>query len=154
MSRIAFLVAVTALLTGPLFSQQTPELVAVAPLLANPQHYAGRRIALHGVVIDRSEAAGGGFKLIETKSSAGLSKQPSTVLATWAKGATMVSLKDGQEAIVIGRIQMQDNAPILQVANMITDKDAIRRFIHPSERRPRPGDNLGHDAQPDKSISD
>jgi hypothetical protein len=153
MARIACLLALTALLTGPLFSQQTPKLVDFDTLLANPQPYVGQTIALHGVV-DNSEAATG-FKLTETPIFGAEAKaQPSRLKATWMKDARLVSVQKGQEAIVIGQIQMQDKAPILQVANIITDTDAIRRFLRPSERRPRPGDNLGHDAEPSKSISD
>jgi hypothetical protein len=108
---------------------------------------------LHGVV-DKSEPATG-FTLTEAQNLGATAKsQRSQLQATWMKDATMVSVQKGQEAIVIGKIQMQDNTPILQVANIITDKDAVRRFIRPSERRPRPGDNLGHDAQPSKSLSD
>ena len=36
----------------------------------------------------------------------------------------------------------------------VTDKNEIRRLIRSSERSPRPGDNLGHDAQPSNSISE
>jgi hypothetical protein len=152
MSRIVCLVAVTALITGPLFSQVTPKLVAFATLLANPQSYAGQTIALHGVV-DKSEAATG-FRLVEFQKVGATAKaQASPLQAISTKGARTVSLQDGQEAVVIGQIQVQDNAPVLHVANIITDKDAVRRFIQPSERRPRPGDNLGHDAQPSKVIS-
>jgi hypothetical protein len=149
MFRIACLVAVSAFLVEMLFSQQTPNLVAFDTLLANLQTYAGQTIALHGVV-DKAEAANG-FKLTEAqKFGADVKEQPPQLQATWVKGATMVSVQKGQEAIVIGQIRIQDNTPILHVASIITDKDAIRRFIHPSERRPRPGDNLGHDAQPVK----
>jgi hypothetical protein len=153
MSRIACLVAVSVLLVETLFSQQTPKLVAFDTLLANPQPYTGKTIALHGVV-DKSEPAPG-FTLTEAQNLGATAKsQRSQLQATWMKDATVVSVQKGQEAIVIGKIQMQDNTPILQVANVITDKDAVRRFIRPSERRPRPGDNLGHDAQPSKSLSD
>jgi hypothetical protein len=152
MSRIAcILIAVTVVLTGTLFSQVTPKLVAFERLLANPRPYLGQTIALHGVV-EQSEAATGGFKVMEAKSSAGPRKERSSfVPATWANGAKVVSVENGQEAVVIGQVRMQDNTPILHIANIITDKDAIRRFIRPSERKPRPGDNLGHDAQPSKS---
>ena len=149
MCRIACLVAVSILLVETLFSQQTPKLVAFDTLLANPQPYVGQTIALHGVV-DKSETATG-FKLTETPNfGADAKAQPSHLKATWLKDATIVPVQKGQEAIVIGQIQILDNKPILRVANIITDKDAIRRFIRPSERRPRPGDNLGHDAQPSK----
>jgi len=151
MSRIACLVAVSVLLAGTLFSQDTLNLVTFDRLLASPQSYLGQAIAVHGVV-DQSEGLNG-FKLIEAKSPAGSEKAPS-LRATWIAGARMVPLQNGGEAIAIGQIQNQDNAPILRVANVITDKDAIRRFIRPSERRPRPGDNLGHDAQPSKWLSD
>jgi hypothetical protein len=75
------------------------------------------------------------------------------LLATRSKGDQLSLLRNGQEAIVAGQIQVRDKAPILQVANIITDQATIRRFIRPSERSPRPGDNLGHDAQPSDSIS-
>ena len=155
MSRIAWIVLVfTAAFTGTLFSQATSKLVAFAPLLAKPQVYLGQTIALHGFV-DQSDAAIGGFKLIETKLSGTHAKdQVASVQVTWANGAKVVSAPNGQEAVAIGQIQIEDKAPILHVANIITDKDAIQRLIRPSERRPRPGDNLGHDAQPSKSISD
>ena len=153
MSRIVCLVAISVLLVETLFSQQTPKLVAFDAILANPQPYAGQTIAVHGVV-DKSEAVTG-FKLSDAVNSGAKAKaQPSKLEATWAKGAAIVPLQKGQEAVAIGQIQMQGNAPTIQIANIITDKEAIRRFIRPSERRPRPGDNLGHDAQPSKSISD
>jgi len=153
MSRIALFVGVTAVLACPLFSQMTqvtPKVVAFAPLLANPRPYLGQTVALRGVV-DKSDQTNGGLKLIEAKSSGG---PASFVRATWIKGARTVPVQNGQEAIAIGQIQIEGNVPILQIASIITDKDAIRRYIRPSERRPRPGDNLGHDAQPSKSISD
>jgi hypothetical protein len=155
MSRIeCILVAFTAALTGTLFSQATPKLVGFPALLANPQAYLGQTIALYGV-IDQSEAAIGGFRLIEVKWSGTQAKdQASSLQATWANGATRAPVQNGQDVVAIGQIQMQAKAPILHLANIITDKDAIRGFVRPSERRPRPGDNLGHDAQPSKSISD
>ena len=154
MSRIALFVVFTAAFTGTLFSQPTPKLVAFATLLANPQVYLGQTIALHGFV-DQSGAAIGGFKLIEAKLSGTHAKdQAASVQATWANGAKAVSAPNAQEAVAIGQIQIEDKVPILHVANLITDKDAIRRFIRPSQRKPRPGDNLGHDAQPSNSISD
>ena len=151
MPRITLLVAVSVLLIETLFSQQTPKLVALDTLLANPQPYSGQTIALHGVV-DKSESAAG-FKLTEVQNHGAAKAQPSQLQANWMKDVTVVSVQNGEKAIVIGRIQMQDKTPILQVANIITDEDAIRRFIRPSERRPRPGDDLGHDAQPSKSLS-
>ena len=151
MHRIAYLVAVSVLLVETLFSQQTPKLVAFDTLLANPKPYAGQTIALNSFV--ESEAVAG-FKLSEVQNSGAKPKaQPSFLEATWMKDATKVALQKGQEVIVIGQIQMQGNAPTLRVASVITDKDSIRRFTRPSERRPRPGDNLGHDAQPSKSLS-
>jgi hypothetical protein len=153
MSRITCLVAVSVLLVETLFSQETPKLVAFDTLLANPQPYAGKTIALH-CVLDKSEPATG-FTLTDAQNFGATAKpKRSQLQATWMKDATLVSVQKGQEAVVIGQIQMQDKTPILQVANIITGKNAVRRFIRPSERRPRPGDNLGHDAQPSKSLSD
>jgi hypothetical protein len=150
---MACLIAVSVLLVETLFSQPTPKLVAFDTLLANPLPYAGKTIALYGVV-DKSEPTTG-FTLIGAQNSGATAKsQHSQLQATWMKDATVVSIQKGQAAIVIGQIQMQGNTAILHVANIITDKGAIRRFIRPSERKPRPGDNLGHDAQPSKSLSD
>lgn len=152
MSRIACLVVASVLLVETLFSQQTPKLVAFDTLLANPQPYAGKTIALFGVV-DKSEPARE-FKLTEAQNLGVTAKSQRSLLeATWMKDATKISLQKGQEVVVIGQIQVRDNTPVIHVANIITDEDAIRRFIRPSERRPRPGDNLGHDAQPSKSLS-
>jgi hypothetical protein len=151
MPRIACLVAVSVLLVETLFSQQTPKLVAFDTLLANPKPYAGQTIALHGFVESQAVA---GFKLSEVQNSAAKAKaQPPSLQAFWMKDATKVSVQNGQEVIGIGQIQVRGNVPIFRVVTIITDKDAIRRFIRPSERRPRPGDNLGHDAQPSKSLS-
>ena len=151
MSRIVCLAAISVLLVGTLFSQQTPKLVAFDTLLANPKPYAGQTIALHGFVESQAVAA---FKLSEVQNSAAKAKaQPASLQAFWMKDATKVSVQNGQEVIGIGQIQVRDSTPILYVANFITDEDAIRRFIRPSERRPRPGDNLGHDAQPSKLLS-
>jgi len=153
MPRIALLVAVSVLLIETLFSQQSPKLVGLDTLLANPQPYVGQTIALYGVV-DKTDAATG-FKLTEAQNfGAGAKTQPSQLQATWMKDARLVSVQNGEETIVIGQVQIRNNASIFQIANFITDKDAIRRFIRRSERRPRPGDNLGHDAEPSKSLSD
>jgi len=153
MSRIACLISVSVVLVETLFSQQTPNLITFDRLLANPQSYLGQTIALQGTV-NKFEPLSG-FELIEVQKSADNGKaQPSTLQATWMKDATKVSLQKGQEVVVIGQIQIRDKTPIFHLANIITDKDAIGRFIRPAERRPRPGDNLGRDAQPTGSISD
>ncbi len=97
--------------------------------------------------------ATGSFKLIEGKTPSAAKSNMAALLATRSKGDQVSLVQNGQEAIVAGQIQVRDKAPILRVANIITDQDTIRRLIRPSERRPRPGDNLGHDAQPSDSIS-
>ncbi|MBV9875921.1 MAG: hypothetical protein JO025_14420 [Verrucomicrobia bacterium] len=151
MFRIACLVSISVLLVETLFSQQTPKLVAFDTLLANPKPYTGQTIALNSFV---ESGAVTGFRLSEVQNSGTQTKaQPPVLEATWMKDVTKVSLQKGQEVIVIGQIQMKGNAPIFRVVNIITDKDAIRRFTRPLERRPRPGDDLGHDAQPSESLS-
>jgi hypothetical protein len=154
MSRIAgIIVAVVALMTGTSFSQETSQLISLALLIANPQNYAGRTVLVHGI-IDQSNPATGSFKVIEGKTLSTTKPDAPALLAARSKGDQASQVQNGQEVVVIGQVQIRDNAPILQVANIITDKDAIRRFVRPSERRPRPGDNLGHDAHPSKSLSD
>jgi hypothetical protein len=153
MSRIAGIIVVAvALMTGTSFSQETSQLISLALLIANPQSYAGRTVLVHGI-IDQSNPATGSFKLIEGKTPSAAKSNVAALLATRSKGDQVSLVQNGQEAIVAGQIQVRDKAPILRVANIITDQDTIRRFIRPSERRPRPGDNLGHDAQPSDSIS-
>jgi hypothetical protein len=146
-------VAVVALMAGMSFAQEAPKLISFDSLLANPQPYIGQTVAVHGL-IDQSNPETGSFKLREIQRGRAATEHARILLATQSKGARVSSVQNGQEAIVIGQIQILDKAPILQAANIITDKDAIRRFIRPSERRPRPGDNLGHDAQPSRSISE
>lgn len=153
MSRIAgIIVAVVALMTGSSFSQETSQLISLALLIANPQNYAGRTVLVHGI-IDQSNPATGSFKLMEGKTPSAAKSNMPALLATRSKGDQVSLVQNGQEAIVAGQIEVRDKAPILRVASIITDQDTIRRFIRPSERRPRPGDNLGHDAQPSRSLS-
>ena len=153
MSRIAGIIVVAvALMTGTSFSQETSQLISLALLIANPQNYAGRAVLVHGI-IDQSNPATGSFKLIEGKTPSAAKSNVAALLATRSKGDQVSLVQNGQEAIVAGQIQVRDKAPILRVATIITDQDTIRRFIRPSERSPRPGDNLGHDAQPSDSIS-
>jgi hypothetical protein len=153
MSRIAGIIVVVAvLMTGTSFSQETSQLTSLALLIANPQNYAGRTVLVHGI-IDQSNPATGSFKLIEGKTPSAVKSDVPALFATRSKSDQISLVQNGQEAIVAGQIQVRDKAPILQVANIITDQDTIRRFIRPSEQSPRPGDNLGHDAQPSDSIS-
>jgi len=148
-----FLVVLAAFAAGPLFSQEKPLLTPVAQLFASPQHYVGQTVAVDAV-IDESNAAAGTLKLIEVKKPEATTKSPTAfLLATWSKDGVALPQK-GQEVIVIGQIRMQDDSPTLQARSIITDGDAIRRFLRPPEKRPRPGDNLGHDAQPPSHLSD
>jgi hypothetical protein len=154
MSRIAGIIATVAMcVTGVSFSQKTPQLISLALLTANPQSYAGQTVAVHGV-IDQSNPDTGSFKLVEGKTLNAAKLHAPALLVARSKGDQSRVVQNGQEAIVLGQIKIQDNAPILLAANIITDKGAIRSFIVPSERRPRPGDNLGHDAQPSGSIAE
>lgn len=153
MSRIAgIIVALVALMTAVSFSQETSHLISLDLLIANPQNYADRTILVHGI-IDQSNPATGSFKLIEGKTPSAAKSNGPALLATRSKGGQLSLLRNGQEAIVAGQIQVRDKVLILRVANIVTDQDTIRRLIRPSERSPRPGDNLGHDAQPSDSIS-
>jgi hypothetical protein len=153
MSRIAvIIVAVVALMTGTSFSQETSQLISLALLIANPQNYAGQTVLVYGI-INESNPATGSFKLTEAKRLSAAKSNGPALLAARQKSDQVSLIQNGQEAILVGQIQVLDKAPILQVANIITDKSEIRRFIRPSERSPRPGDNLGHDAEPSDSIS-
>ena len=154
MSRIAgIIVAVAVCMTEMAFSQEKTQLIPIALLIANPQIYAGQTVLVHGV-IDQSNQVTGTFRLIESKTPGTEKPNAPALLATRAKGDQVSLVQNGQEAIVAGQVQIRDKVPILQVANIITDKDTIGRFTRPSERHPRPGDNLGHDAQPSNSISE
>jgi hypothetical protein len=146
-------VAVVALMAGMSFAQEAPKLISFDSLLSNPQPYIGQTVAVHGI-INESNPETGSFKLREIQRGSAATEHARILLATQSKGRSTSSVQNGLETIVIGQIQIRDKAPILQVVDIVTDKDAIRRFIRPSERRPRPGDNLGHDAQPSRSISE
>lgn len=137
-------VGVTA---GPLFAEEKPQLIALASLLTNPEHYLGQTVATQAIV-DESDAVAGRYKLTEIKTAGATKKvEPAFLTAIFSKAAGNPFSESGQEVIVIGQIQLQKQGPILQVSNVIADKEAIRRFLRRFEKRPRPGDNLGHDAQ-------
>ena len=132
---------------GSLFAQEKPQLIALASLLTNPEHYLGQTVATQAIV-DESDAVAGRLKLTETKPARATKKsEPAFLTAIWSKAAGNPFSESGQEAIVIGQIQLQNQRPILQASDIITNKEAIRRFLRPFEKRPRPGDNLGHDAK-------
>ena len=153
MPRIIRIVVVLAgLLAGPLFAQEKPSLVALALLTTNPRHYVGQTVATPAIV---DESAPGKLKLTEVKTLGATEKAGTAFLAAiWSNGDGNPTLKSGQEAIVIGQVQMQNERPILQVKDFITGKEAIRRFLGSYEKRPRPGDNLGHDAQPTNHLAE
>ena len=148
MSRLKWMLFVLAGFTaGSLFAQEKPQLIALASLLTDPEHYLGVTVATQAMV-DQSDAVAGRFKLTEIKTAGATKKaEPAFLTAIFSKAAGNPFSESGQEAIVIGQIQLQNQRPILQVSNLITDKEAIRRFLRPFEKRPRPGDNLGHDAK-------
>jgi hypothetical protein len=148
MSRLKWLLFVLAGFTaGSLFAQEKPQLIALASLLTNPEQYLGETVATQAIV-DESDAVAGRFKLTEIKTTGATKKaEPAFLTAIFSKAAGNPFSESGQEAIVIGQIQLQNQRAILQVSNLITDKEAIRRFLRRFEKRPRPGDNLGHDAK-------
>jgi hypothetical protein len=132
---------------GSLFAQEKPQLIALASLLTNPEHYLGQTVATQAIV-DESDAVAGRLKLTEIKTARATQKsEPAFLTAIWSKAAGNPCSESGQEAIVIGQIQVQNQRPILQASDILTNKEAIRRFLRPFERRPCPGDNLGHDAR-------
>jgi hypothetical protein len=155
MSRLKrILVALAGFMAGSSFAQEKPQLIALASLTTNPAHYLGQTVAAQAIV-DESDPATGKLKLTEVKTAGATKKsEPAFLAATLSKGDGIPFPKNGQEAIVIGQVQMQNKRPILQVSNIIVDKEAIRRFLRPYEKRPRPGDNLGHDAQPSSHLSE
>jgi hypothetical protein len=73
--------------------------------------------------------------------------EPTFLTETWSKAGGNPSSESGREAIVIGQIRLQNQRPILQVSDIIADQEAIRQFLRPFEKQPRPGDYLGHDAK-------
>lgn len=154
MSRTVGLIAVTAMImTGVSFSQPKTRLTPLTLLIANPQKYAGQTILVYGF-IDQSNPATGSFRLMEAEmESPDRSNAPARLEARLE--SKRVSLpQNGREAILVGQIQFRDKIPILQVADIVTDKNEIRRLTRSLKRSPRPGDNLGHDAQPSSSISE
>jgi hypothetical protein len=148
------LFALAGITAGPLFAQDKSQLIPLASLLTNPEHYLGQPVATRAIV-NESDAVAGLFRLTEIK-AAGATNQskPAFLTATWSKAAGDRFSESGQEAIAIGQIQLQNQLPILQVSNLITGKEAIRRFLRPFEKRPRPGDNLGHDAQLNSHLAE
>jgi hypothetical protein len=132
---------------GLLFAQEKPQLIALASLLTHPEHYLGQTVATRAIV-DKSGAVAGRFQLTAIKTAGAIKQsEPAFLTATWSKAAGKPFSESGQKAIVIGQIQLQNQRPVLRVSNLITDKEAIQRFLRACEKRPRPGDNLGHDAR-------
>ena len=137
MSRLKrMLVVLAGFMAGSSFAQEKPQLIALASLTTNPAHYLGQTVAAQAIV-DESDPATGKLKLTEVRTAGATKKsEPALLAATWSKGDGIPFPKNGQEAIVIGQVQMQNKRPILQVSNIIVDKEAIRRFCDPMRSDP------------------
>jgi hypothetical protein len=68
---------------GSLFAQEKPQLVALASLLTNPEHYLGQAVATQAMV-DQSDAVAGRFNHTEINTAGATKKsEPAFLTATW-----------------------------------------------------------------------
>ena len=114
MSRLKrMLIVLAGFAAESLLAQEKPQLIALASLLTNPEHYLGQTVATQAIV-DESDAAAGRLKLTEIKTAGATKKsEPVFLPATWSRAAGNPFSEKGQEAIVIGQIQLQNQRPIL-----------------------------------------
>jgi hypothetical protein len=150
---LVILLTATGVVAGSLFAQEKPQLAGFQSLITNPDLYQGRTVALHGIV-GKPSPNQKTFTIIDLKTGSGVQEPPGLSLtATIRQGSEIVMPENGQEAIVIGTIEKQDDVISIKVTDVITNKDAVRQFLRPIAKKPRPGDDLGRDAQPSDHIS-
>ena len=150
---LLFLQAAIGVVAGSVFAQENGQLAVFESVLTSPGQYLGKKVGLH-CIIDRVSAEHRTFSIIDAKWRTGDHARALFLTAAMDQGSTVTMPQNGQEAIVIGVIQKRDDTVFIQVSGVITNKIAVRRFLYPSAREPRPGDNLGRDAQPSDHLAE
>ena len=155
-SKIRILFTTVFLMTTAVFAQERLQVAAPGQIIANPDMYEGKVIALHGV-IDKISLEHGTFTIIDLNTpSSAASTNARSVIVTNQGGTQLTILKTGQEAVLIGQIGSQNGLSSFTATRVFTNNDEVRRILADGSivRRTgkRPGDNLGRDAQPSNNL--
>jgi hypothetical protein len=155
-AKLGILFTTACFMTTTILAQEKPQLAMPKQILANPDYYQGKVVALHGVV-DKVSFEHKTFTMIDlnrVSSAAGTNVQ--SVIVTNQGGSQLPIPKTGQEAVVIGQIARQDDATRFTAAQVFTNREEVQQILAEGSivRRPgkRPGDNLGRDAQPANNL--
>lgn len=155
-SLVTFIAAI-GLIPTTTFAQQKFQVAEVDQMIANPDQYRGKIVALHGF-IDQVDLEQKSFSLVDSKSaSSARGTNMRSLVATMQVGSHVPIPESGQEVVVIGQIGEKDGLAHFTASQMFTNRDKVQQILTQGSvvREPgkRPGDNLGHDAQPPRNIS-
>jgi hypothetical protein len=148
------LTLVVALMIGVSHTSAQSKLtvVGVTQVLANPGEYRGLTVAVHGVV-NQIAPERKTFTLVDSESGSSARSANARSLATTIQaGSQVVFPSAGQEAIAIGRVEVDSSGAKLFATQVLTNRFEVRQILsqgtvaQPAGKRP--GDNLGRDAQP------
>ena len=127
-------------------AQEKPAVVEFNDLVSNIDSMNGKEIALHGGV-DLVSASKGMFtisELGEAGCSDGCAKV--SVIASLPENLRSQLPKPKDEVVAFGKLEKSGRGYTLAVSKLLVGQDQIKSLA--AVQRSRPGDNLGHDAQP------
>lgn len=155
-AKIGILFAAVGLMTSTIFAQEKLQVVEPEQILTNPDHYQGKVVALHGV-IDQVSSEHRTFTIIDLKGPSSATGTNVRSLIVTNQGASQIAIpKTGQEAVVFCQIEKQNGVTNFTATQLFTSQDEVQQILAKGSivRRhgKRPGDNLGHDAQPARDI--
>src|SRR5258708_30468639 len=150
------LLSALAVSISSVFAQAKFQVAEVDQILTNPDQYQEKVIALHGVTDKVSwEQKQSTFVDLKQANSSASTKARSVIVSNQG-GSQLAIPKGGQEAIVIGQIGREKGVTNFTAAQVFTNREEVRQILAKGSivRQPgkRPGDNLGHDAQPANNL--
>jgi len=102
-AKMGILLTAVCLMTTAIFAQEKLQIAGPGQILANPDYYQGKVVALHGV-IDKVSLEHRTFTIIDLKGASAASTNERSVIVTNEGGSQPALPKTGQEAVVIGQI--------------------------------------------------
>jgi cytochrome c-type biogenesis protein CcmE len=151
-AKVVALMALIALSMSLVFAQEKFQVAEVDQILASPDQYRGKIVALHGV-IEKVALEQRTFTVVDSKSDSSTRGASAKPLPVNMQGGSQVDIpKPGQEIVVIGQIEDKGAAANFIATQVFTNRDEVQQILAHGSITPkpgkRPGDNLGRDAQP------
>jgi hypothetical protein len=127
-------------------AQEKPAVVEFNDLVSNIDSMKGKEVALHGGV-DLVSSSKGMFTISELGEAGcadGCAKV--SIVASLPENLRAQLPKSKDEVVAFGKLEQSGRGYMLAVTRLVVGQDQIKSLA--AVQGSRPGDNLGHDAQP------